>query len=62
MRVDDRKRHLNEKDAALKLRYGELNLKATMRVSREELTKKIHASLAGDANSFSRIFPLRPLL
>ena len=62
MRVDHRKRRLNEKDTALKLRYSELNLKATMRVSSEELTKKIHASLAGDAISFPRIFPLRLLL
>ncbi len=57
MRVDDRKRHLTEEDAALKLRYGELHLKATVRVSRRELTEKILAILAGSAGSSSRIFP-----
>src|SRR5208282_2338012 len=32
MRVNDRKRRLQGEDAALKLRYGELNPKSTMRV------------------------------
>jgi hypothetical protein len=34
MRVDDRKRRPNEEDAALKLRYGELNPNSMVRVSR----------------------------
>jgi hypothetical protein len=33
MRVDDRKRRFNEEGAALKLLYGELNLRSMLRVS-----------------------------
>ena len=40
MRVDDRKRRLNEEDAALKLRYGELSLKSTVRVSTGKIDQK----------------------
>lgn len=57
MRVGDRERRLNGEDAALKLRYGELEPRAIVRVSWGELTKKIVVGLSGGAESFSRIFP-----
>ncbi|MGB0075596.1 MAG: hypothetical protein WCC31_00665 [Terracidiphilus sp.] len=55
---DDGKRRLNEEDAALNLRYGELNPKSMVRVVLGKLTEKIPSSLTAGAGSVSKIFPL----